>query len=178
MRKKVKAITSLERNTLTEKKKQAFLQELEMNPLALKQSCYLIKDDQEMVIKSLQKSLANIEYASENRKSDPEIAMILAKISGLYLLSMDEKFRDNDQIMLEGVKSSPLSIRIASERLQNSKKFLLQAASEGSTCYKETNETIQKDKTFMAQAEAACNAWLEENIKKLEKTPKNKQKTR
>lgn len=176
MRKKVKEITNLETNTLTEKKKQAYLQELEMNPLALKQACYLMKDDQEMVIKSLQKSLANIEYASENRKNDPKIAMILAKISGLYLMSMNEKFRDNDQIMLEGVKSSPLAIRIASERLQNSKKFILQAASEGSTCYKEANEIIQKDKTFMAQAEAAHNTWLEENIKTLEKNQKNKQK--
>ena len=79
--------------------------------------------------------------------------------------------------MLEGVKSSPLAIRIASERLQNSKKFILQAASEGSTCYKEANETIQKDKIFMAEAKAAYDTWLEENIKKLEKAPKNKQKT-
>ena len=177
MRKKVKKITNLETNALTEKKKQAYLQELEMNPLALKQACYLIQDDKEMVIKSLHKSLANIEYASKNRKSDPEIAMILAKSSGLYLLSVDEKFRDNDQIMLEGVKSSPLAIRIASERLQNSKKFILQASSEGSTCYKEANETIQKDKIFMAEAKAAYDTWLEENIKKLEKAPKNKQKT-
>lgn len=178
MRKKVKEITNLQTKELSEKKKQAFLKELEVDDMALAKACNLIKDNQEMVIKSLEKSLGNIEYASKNRKSDPKIAMILAKKSGLYLLSMDEKFRDNEEIMLEAVKSSPLSIRIASEELQNNKEFLLKAASEGSTCYQETNEKIQRDKLFMLKADEAYNHWLEKNEKKLGKITKNKQKTR
>ena len=65
---------------------------------------------------------------------------------------MDEKFKDDEEIVFEAIKREPILLSYASEIIKDNKDFILAAVKEEPLCFYNASERLQQDKDIALAA--------------------------
>lgn len=84
-----------------------------------------IRDDEEFVIEAIKSNYLNYNYISDRLRNDLDFTIKLVKKLdfGAVIKLFDEKYRDNEEIMLIGLSKCTAAYRFLSPRLKNDPEF-------------------------------------------------------
>jgi hypothetical protein len=91
----------------------------------LKDASKKLQDDEEVVMKAVQKCGNELKYASERLQDSEEIVKIAVKQCGYALASASERLQDNEEIVKIAVKRNGNALSSASKRLKDNEEIVM-----------------------------------------------------
>lgn len=141
-----------------------------------------IMADRKIVITELQKkdtSCSSVtKCAAEELKNDREFAKVAVKYDRDALWHLNERFRDDIEIVIEAIKCNPRVFFIVSPTLQKNKALAIFALSKGAKIFPYLDETLRGDRDVVEAAIEENGIVIEYASEELRNDPKLREKAK
>lgn len=108
-----------------------------------------LKDDEDVVKKSLYDSGLFVEFASERLKNNLDIALMAVQKDGLALAFLSPSMQSNFQVVSTALSQDGRALAFASEELRNNEEIVLKALKNCPHSFKYAGKKIKEEKKFV-----------------------------
>jgi hypothetical protein len=131
-----------------------------------------LRNNEEVVFKSVEQHCPSLKYGSEELKNDKDFILKCLKINGGLLTFASKELKNDKEVVFEAVKQNVDSLGCADYELRNDKSFIKKCIKINRNSLEFASTELKEDSNFILEC-VEIDEYLSKHIKKIDKRNKS-----